>query len=866
MSNQQDIQSAIQYFQSGNIKQAKIILDKYIISYPDDVNANLLSAAISAENLDYVEVVNRCKKVLSIEPNNIRASYNAAVASEKLKNHRDVIIFTSKIIQYDNANLQAKMLLISALYDSGEHVKSINEAKTTALENIYNVDVIENIYKLYKAKSNIALVEKLLGDLLKADAKNIALLSSMVSLSVDKNDYVNAKLYTDKLISIDSDNVNTVNSVMSSLTAQRKILDCISYFEKLTNKELVLSVPKISMMLAECYMDVSENNKALIILNNNISSNINPAECFHNVGIIEERLGNADAAIKSYQRAISLSPNSFSSYYNLAFCLDTIGKKQQLISVLNKCWDISHSAKLKQAYIKLLSTASVSQIDKRTEDRLLEIISDKETNAHEISYLFSEIIKDRSPVLNALIKYANANDYENFLNIFTNNFHEIVSYKALKLYFINLSIITFEFECFAKMLRQALLLHFTQNKNIPQDCYELCSALAICCYIDGYVFTVTNDEKSIVSGLIENLPDHSGSLENCISVIAMYSPLFDLYKNNTIKINSDTYDGVFKSLLKLQLDDNILEEVIYDSIETSPEISDATSLTVQKQYEGNPYPVWQKLDVRQPGSILNILQSITGHQGSVIPQTDQPDILIAGCGTGSHVIQTAMRIQHNSLTALDLSRRSLSFAKRKSIEYGLEHIDFRHMDILNVSNIAKKFDLIESVGVLHHMQTPLTGLKRLVNILKPSGLMNIGLYSKLGRRNIISLKAKYDDQDRYVSDDEIRQLRIDIINSNDNDVVNNLISFTDFFSLHECRDLLFHENENNYNMQELASLIEDAGLEFIGFDIQDSSILTSFRKMFPEPNAQSIMSNWRLYEERYPDTFSGMYVFWCRKT
>ena len=40
------------------------------------------------------------------------------------------------------------------------------------------------------------------------------------------------------------------------------------------------------------------------------------------------------------------------------------------------------------------------------------------------------------------------------------------------------------------------------------------------------------------------------------------------------------------------------------------------------------------------------------------------------------------------------------------------------MDILALSSLNTKFDIIECCGVLHHMDKPLEGLKSLLNVLK----------------------------------------------------------------------------------------------------------------------------------------------------
>ena len=101
-----------------------------------------------------------------------------------------------------------------------------------------------------------------------------------------------------------------------------------------------------------------------------------------------------------------------------------------------------------------------------------------------------------------------------------------------------------------------------------------------------------------------------------------------------------------------------------------------------------------------------------------------PFILIAGCGTGQHSIGAASRFSKCDVTAVDLSLSSLAYAKRKTDEFGFTNIDYLQADILNLRKMDKEFDIIESAGVLHHMDEPMAGWNVLVDLLKPDGLMN----------------------------------------------------------------------------------------------------------------------------------------------
>ena len=84
--------------------------------------------------------------------------------------------------------------------------------------------------------------------------------------------------------------------------------------------------------------------------------------------------------------------------------------------------------------------------------------------------------------------------------------------------------------------------------------------------------------------------------------------------------------------------------------------------------------------------------------------------------------------------AIDLSITSLAYAKRKTIELGISNIEYFHGDIN--TGIDKKFDVIESVGVLHHMKT-IFRLGSARRAPQTGGLMRIGLYSELARREIV---------------------------------------------------------------------------------------------------------------------------------
>ena len=864
MLNQQEFQNALQLFQSGKLSQAKLIIDQCLDGSPDDINMNMLSAAISASESDFAVVVEKCSHILDIEPSNTRAAYNAAVACEKLGDYEGVIKFSTHVLKYDSNNTSTKLLLAAAFYDNKDLEKS-HQICLDLITDSRNPDIISNVCRLFTLRNDTASLEKLLQDSLEIDPDNPPLLASLVSMNVSKGDYGSAKEYLDRLIQIDAGSSHTANARVTLLFSQGMYRECIDYIGSLT-PEIIRNTPALLVKQAESHMAISEYTQALNILNHCISENIKAAECFHNIGIINERQGDLDSAIAAYEKSLVISPASLSTYYNLAFVLERKGQKKRAIDAILNCFEIQDSEKVRQAFVDIVSTANVDTIGKNEENIILSVLEDEVTSAQSLSRMVTALLKDRYPLINDLFERANADNFDGFLELLKDRLDELTSIPLLQPFYIKLPVTEYSFEVFTKMLRRALLLQICSIEEASDAVLDLCASIAIQCYINGYVYTLADTECSVVDGLRKKYST-SGVLDNRrdIILLSMYISLYELHKQSGIKISLGEASAVTGKLLKIQLEDNILEEEIYDSMHVQAQIVDNVSLLVQKQYEGNPYPVWQILDRREPEPISNILQSVTRHSGKVRADFGLPDILVAGCGTGSHVLQTAMRIQHQSITAIDLSKRSLAFACRKAAEYRLDHIDFRQMDILNVAELGKRFDIIESIGVLHHMKEPLTGLKRLTDVLNPDGFMCIGLYSKVARRHILRAKSIYDRPGVFVSDDEIRMARVDLMNSDDREMANGITQCKDFYALHDCRDLIFHENENNYTLDEISVMLDEAGLEFIGFDAVDHADAERYSKMFPDDTRMSDLTNWELFEERYPDTFAGMYVFWCRR-
>ena len=240
-------------------------------------------------------------------------------------------------------------------------------------------------------------------------------------------------------------------------------------------------------------------------------------------------------------------------------------------------------------------------------------------------------------------------------------------------------------------------------------------------------------------------------------------------------------------------------------------------------------------------------------------------MLIAGCGTGQHSAHTAMRFPAARILAVDLSLSSLGFAKRRAHELGLTNLEFAQADILELGVLDRRFDIVESVGVLHHMHDPLAGWRVLAGLVKPGGMMFIGLYSELARRAIVQCRAFIAERGFPATLEGIRDARQAILAEMDDSVVRRLRTNIDFYSASGTRDLLFHVQEHRFSVLQIAASLEQLGLAFAGFDSVDREAVAKYRARFPHDPRMHSLANMAAFEPDNPDTFAGMYKFWVRK-
>ncbi|NJP08268.1 MAG: class I SAM-dependent methyltransferase [Leptolyngbyaceae cyanobacterium RU_5_1] len=248
------------------------------------------------------------------------------------------------------------------------------------------------------------------------------------------------------------------------------------------------------------------------------------------------------------------------------------------------------------------------------------------------------------------------------------------------------------------------------------------------------------------------------------------------------------------------------------------------STAVAKLYDTYPFPPEPLLDEPPPGynwrwNWLTAYSFCTGQK----PEKQTIRILDAGCGTG---VGTEYLVHLNpdaQVVGIDLSAGALTIAKERCQRSGADRVEFHHLSLFDVDQLAGEFDLINCVGVLHHTSDPIRGIQALANKLAIGGLMHIFVYAELGRWEIKLMQeaiALLQGNQRGDYRDGVnvgRQIFAALPETN------RLVQREkERWSMENHRDENFadmyvHPQEIDYTIAMLFDLIDASGLEFLGF-------------------------------------------------
>jgi SAM-dependent methyltransferase len=176
--------------------------------------------------------------------------------------------------------------------------------------------------------------------------------------------------------------------------------------------------------------------------------------------------------------------------------------------------------------------------------------------------------------------------------------------------------------------------------------------------------------------------------------------------------------------------------------------SDAAAARVRAQYERFPYPPRDPEDerVRIIGTWLDNLDILNHHCFRGEARFDRGfRALVAGGGTGDGSIFLAHQLRDTDaeVVHLDVSGAAIDVARRRAAINGYDRrIRFVQASLLDLPRLGLgRFDYVNCIGVLHHLEVPEAGLDALLSALAEGGAMAILVYGLYGRTGVYQLQA-----------------------------------------------------------------------------------------------------------------------------
>lgn len=426
-----------------------------------------------------------------------------------------------------------------------------------------------------------------------------------------------------------------------------------------------------------------------------------------------------------------------------------------------------------------------------------------------------------------------------------------------------------EWERLLTALRQAVLLDIDDSQFANRELWTFARALLRQCINNEYVFarsareTATLEALSIERGAL--LAGDPGAGRTLLK-LSLYQPL-EACIGDSLSPTEQTAikPHILRDVVVAYMGEREREREFAAEVASPRPLGDETSRRVASQYESSPYPRWRSFAVPESGAARRLLEQFAPVPELAFLDADF-DVLIAGAGTGQHALRSAIAYgQRARVLAIDLSKASLGYAARMAQAYGVDNVEFLQADILDLDELPRGFDIIECAGVLHHMAEPFRGGGILAGKLKPGGMMFIGLYSAVSRKNLKALRDDPEYPGPGCDDAAARAFRHTLMTRRGGEAGRELTASADFYTLSDFRDLVLHESELQLTLPEIEAFLARNGLEFRGFMLPPEK-LAAFAEAFPGDPLPGSLANWWRFEQDNPSLFDAMYQFWCRKT
>jgi SAM-dependent methyltransferase/Flp pilus assembly protein TadD len=674
--------------------------------------------------------------------------------------------------------------------------------------------------------------------------------------------FTDVVLHNERAIALQSNFAEAHLNLGNGLKALGRLADAQAAYERLI--ELAPNLAEAHFNLANVHLARGRPDQAIILYERTLSLRPAYPEALNNLAGTLLARGRIEPALQRYRQALDLRPDFSEAIVGSALALLMRDDAFAAMTLLCKALTLRPTREAKDLFVSCARGLNKCPNVPQLRDVLGAALREPWSRPSLFAPFAAAFLKDKGPVADALAAVP-----QRGRALAPQELRALATDALLGALLENTPVADAQLEALLTAARRGILALCQQAPSDPEAAALLpfaCS-LARQCFINEYVLDLDAAEEADVRKLRQRFADISVAGVTppalLVATIACYGPL-NLQPGHDRLLDQQSSTAL-EAVIAQQVREPASERVMAAAVPQLTSIDDTTSLAVRQQYEENPFPRWIKTTPGgQPISFDAYLRSMMP-SARLTPIDRAPlEVLIAGCGTGQQPVEFAARVPSARILAVDLSRASLGYAARKTAELGLRNIDYGQADILRLGELDRQFDVIQAGGVLHHMAEPFGAWSRLLDLLRPGGLMLLGLYSELARTEVTACRA-FIAEHGFTSDAAgIRRARAAIAALPEDAPIRINLTFPDFFSMSECRDLLFHVSEQCLTIPKIARFIRETGLEFLGFQFSGATA-GQYAAANPDDLTMTDLDRWHAFEQARPHTFLGMYQFWIKK-
>ncbi len=224
------------------------------------------------------------------------------------------------------------------------------------------------------------------------------------------------------------------------------------------------------------------------------------------------------------------------------------------------------------------------------------------------------------------------------------------------------------------------------------------------------------------------------------------------------------------------------------------------------------------------------------------------NILDVGCGAGWFANSISYFFNRVNVTGLDFNSVALEFAKSVKKKLNL-NTNFIEKDLFEIDS-KKKYNLISSLGVLHHTNNCHEGLKKIL-VQSPEYVL-IGLYHKYGRKPFLDhfddLKKKFPEKGEDFLYNEYKNL--DKRSSNEK----HLRSW--------FKDQVVHPHETQHSFEEIVPIFSDLNYEIKSTSLNRFKTFNDYKEIIDKEKEWYDYGKKQLENNQY---FPGFFIIFAKK-